>query len=225
MTGMFVIVALMAAASADTFAYAYPAQARGIPALKARLDAEAARLRAQFRRDAAADARTLQAADVPHLPWELSKRWEVVTSTSAFLSLSAMTRSFSGGAHGGVSFDALLWDRRERRAIVPLTIFTGRAAFNAALRQTFCAALDRAREERRGKPVGSGSGFNDCIDPTAQTIILGSSDRRRFDQIGVLMGPYAAGSYAEGPYEVTLRVTPAVMAAVKPAYRSAFAVR
>ncbi|MEO0056797.1 MAG: hypothetical protein RIT17_233, partial [Pseudomonadota bacterium] len=31
------------------------------------------------------------------------------------------------------------------------------------------------------------------------------------------------GSYAEGPYEVTLPVTQAVLAAVKPEYKAAFA--
>ena len=44
-----------------------------------------------------------------------------------------------------------------------------------------------------------------------------------FDRIGFLIGPYAAGPYAEGSYDVTLPVTPAVIAAVKPEFRTAFA--
>jgi hypothetical protein len=65
--------------------------------------------------------------------------------------------------------------------------------------------------------------FSECIDPTDSTIILGSSNRQGFDRIGVLVAPYEAGPYAEGTYEVTVPVTRAVMDAVKPVYRSAFA--
>jgi hypothetical protein len=54
-------------------------------------------------------------------------------------------------------------------------------------------------------------------------VLLGSSDKQRFNRIGLIAAPYVAGSYAEGPYEITLPVTPAVLAAVKPEYKAAFA--
>ena len=57
----------------------------------------------------------------------------------------------------------------------------------------------------------------------AQTLILGSRNHKTFDRIGFLIAPYEAGPYAEGSYEVTLPVTPAVLAAVKPEWRGAFA--
>ena len=53
---------------------------------------------------------------------------------------------------------------------------------------------------------------------------MGSSDRQHFNRIGILIGPYEAGPYAEGDYEVTLPATPEVLAAVKPPYRGVFAV-
>ena len=55
------------------------------------------------------------------------------------------------------------------------------------------------------------------------TLLLGSARGGRIDRIGLLADPYVAGSYAEGTYEVTLPVTPAIVRAVKPAYRTAFA--
>ena len=67
--------------------------------------------------------------------------------------------------------------------------------------------------------------FDDCIDPVKSTVILGSSNKRTFDRIGVLVGPYEAGPYAEGDYEVTLPVTQAVLAAVRPEYRAAFSLK
>jgi hypothetical protein len=54
-------------------------------------------------------------------------------------------------------------------------------------------------------------------------MILGSGDRQHFTRIGILIGPYEAGPYAEGDYEITLPVTPEVLAAVKPEYRADFA--
>ena len=94
------------------------------------------------------------------------------------------------------------------------------------MRTRFCAALDRQRADKRGQPLDpKRSGlFEDCLDPAGQVVILGSADHAHFTRIGFLMGPYAAGPYVEGDYEVTLPVTPAVLSAVRPQYRAAFAV-
>jgi hypothetical protein len=62
-----------------------------------------------------------------------------------------------------------------------------------------------------------------CIAAKSATLLLGSSNRRAFNRIGFLFAPYVAGSYVEGGYDVTLLVTPAVIAAVRPEFRSAFA--
>lgn len=65
--------------------------------------------------------------------------------------------------------------------------------------------------------------FDACIDPVDSTVILGSADKQHFTRIGVLVDPYEAGPYVEGNYEVTVPVTAAVLKAVKPEYRAAFA--
>jgi hypothetical protein len=98
-------------------------------------------------------------------------------------------------------------------------------ALAEAIRGPFCKALNRERTARRGEPVMADSDdpFDQCIDPTASTVILGSSNRQQFDRVGILIGPYEAGPYAEGAYEITLPVTKAVLMAVKPQYRSIFA--
>ncbi len=46
------------------------------------------------------------------------------------------------------------------------------------------------------------------------TLLLGSSNRQANNRIGLTANQYLAVSYAEGPYEITLPVTPAVIAAV-----------
>ena len=94
------------------------------------------------------------------------------------------------------------------------------------IRQPFCALLDKERGKRRGEPVVRDKGmFDDCIKPSEQTVILGSSNAQTLDKVGVLVGPYAAGSYAEGDYEFTLPVTTALIKAVKAEYRGEFSGR
>jgi hypothetical protein len=208
-----------------TFAYAYPAQAAAIPALAAALDADLAEQRSTI----AAEAREAKAesrdADFPFNPYDYGARWSVVTELPGWLSLSGLRESFAGGAHPNHWNDALLWDKQANQRLNALDLFTSKAAFSAAIQEPFCAALNRERAKRRGEPVqpGSGDPFDECIDPADSTIILGSSNKRTFDRIGILIDPYDAGPYVEGDYEVSLPVTAELLKAVRSGYRQHFA--
>lgn len=208
------------------FQYSYPSEAAAIPSLKAWLDEDLAKRRVALMADARAARADAQANDYPFRPYGLGHDWQVVTQLSGWLSLSATVYSDTGGAHPNHWFDALLWDKNAEARRDALDLFVSKAGFSDALRRPFCAALDKERAERRGAPVdpASGDGFDECIDPAEQTVILGSSNRLAFDRIGILVSPYAAGPYAEGSYEITLPVTARVMAALRPQYRSAFAI-
>jgi hypothetical protein len=150
--------------------------------------------------------------------------WQVVTDLPGWLSLSQRNSHFEGGAHPNSGFDSRVWDRKAGRALAPRDLFVSAKALDAAIRGPFCDALDRERAVRRGEPVNRASGddFDACIAPSEQTLILGSTDRKRFNRIGILVSPYAAGPYAEGSYDITVPVTPAVLQAVKPEFRAAF---
>ncbi|WP_225204864.1 DUF4163 domain-containing protein [Novosphingobium huizhouense] len=207
------------------FAYAYPAAAAAIPALKAQLDADLAKQQAELARETAAARADAKANDYPYHPYESSTEWKVVTDLPGWLSLSTLLGSYSGGAHSNYAYDAILWDKQAGRRVPAIELFTSKAALKAAITRPFCAALDRARRQKRGadwKPGGDISEFDSCIDPLEQVLILGSAGGKGFDRIGFLIAPYNAGPFAEGSYEVTLPVTPAVLVAVKPAYRAAF---
>lgn len=208
------------------FDYAWPAAASAIPPLAAELEADLARQRDELAREAAEDRKARGGEGFPYHQHSRSISWQVVTQIPGWLSLSSSGAGYSGGAHGITWFGSLLWDRTANRRREVADLFTSPAALSAAIRRPFCAALDRERAKRRGAPVDrtSGDPFDECIDPAKSTVILGSSDRRQFDRIGVLIGPYEAGPYAEGEYEVTVPVTAAVIAAVRPEYRSAFRV-
>lgn len=207
------------------FEYAYPAEAAAIPALKAQFDAEMDKARAAIE-DAARDGRqAAKESGFDYNPYSSSMTWSVVTDLPGWLSLSSQVYEFTGGAHGNSGTSGLLWDRAAGRSREPLALFVSKTAFDAALRDRFCALLNKERGKRRGEPVrpGSTESFDECLDPSSLTVLLGSSDRQHFNRIGIVADPYAAGPYAEGSYEVTLPVTPAVIQAVKPEYRAAFA--
>lgn len=207
-----------------SFVFAYPAEASAIPALKARFDEALRNARTSLESDAREAADEARRAGYPYRAHDFRQHWETVTQTPRFLSLSAETYTYTGGAHGMTVFDSLLWEKKARRAREPMALFISEAALNAAVQEAYCAELDRQREKKRGKPVNrSAGGFNECIEPIANSVvILGSRGGKGFDRIGFLIAPYNAGPYAEGSYEVTLPVTDSVLRAVKPAFRNAF---
>ncbi|HET9510155.1 MAG TPA: DUF4163 domain-containing protein [Sphingomonas sp.] len=209
------------------FAYSYPAEAAAIPALAASLDDDRAEVRAAVAKDAAAFRREMAEGDFPFRKYDSQVEWKRVANTPRFLSLSAETYDYTGGAHGSPGFRSLLWDRQAQGQLDVVDIFTSEAAIQSAIGAAFCDALDVQRAKRRGAPVvrGNGDSFNDCPKVSETTLILGSTNGRTFDRIGLLVGPYVAGAYAEGSYDLTLPVTPALLRAVKPQYRDAFATR
>jgi len=55
-----------------------------------------------------------------------------------------------------------------------------------------------------------------------QVLVPTSKDGKQIDGLTVVVGPYSAGPYAEGSYEVALPVDAAMRDAIKPDYREAF---
>ena len=62
-------------------------------------------------------------------------------------------------------------------------------------------------------------GFDECQKVADATVLAGSSNGKAFDRIGIWFGPYVAGPYAEGAYELNFPVDAKVRAAVKAAAR------
>lgn len=207
------------------FDYSYPAAAAAIPALKAWLDSDLEGQRSDIKQQAIEGRDAAKDSGFPFNPYGHSTGWDVVAALPGWLSLSAQRWEFTGGAHGNPWSEGLLWDKSTNSRRDAFGLFTSKAALSAAIRTPFCDALDKQRAERREVPVDRAGGdmFDACIDPVDSTVILGSADKQHFTRIGVLVDPYEAGPYVEGNYEVTVPVTAAVLKAVKPEYRAAFA--
>jgi hypothetical protein len=206
------------------FEYSYPAQAAAIPGLKALFDKRLEASRRELESGSKTDQAEATKSGYPYRKHSSGANWQVVADLPRWLSLSAEMYEYSGGAHGMTFFDTLLWDRENAMARMPSDLFISKAALSSVLREPFCDALDKERAKRRGEPVNrnSGDSFDECIDPAEHAVILGSSNGKTFDRIGVLVEPYAAGAYAEGTFDITLPVTERILGSVKPAYRSAF---
>lgn len=218
------------------FAYAYPAEAGNIPPLATLLDGRLERLREQLAGQSAAGRDAARGNGFPFNKYSSSVQWEVVADTPDFLSLSAELTSYTGGAHGDYGFDSLLWDKTKGRALQVGEVFTSIAALEDVVGTQLCALLDAERAKRRGEDaagylapaasdVPADDPFNACVPLSDTTLLLGSSNGRAFNRVGVQIGPYVAGPYAEGSWEFTLPVDAAVLATVKPEYRAAFASR
>ncbi|MCW5647169.1 MAG: DUF3298 and DUF4163 domain-containing protein [Sphingopyxis sp.] len=198
------------------FAYAYPRDAAAIPQLAEWLDNDRA-----TRRDAllAAARRDRAAADKAGFPYRRHshlQKWQTVTNTPRFLSLSAEIDTYKGGAHGMTNFATALWDRNRARQLQPLDLFASGDAFDAAIREPFCAGIKRAKaakgivaEEAPDSP------FARCPPASAQTVWLGSSDGRYLDRMTIAIAPYEIGPFAEGSYKINVPVTKAVADVVK----------
>lgn len=208
------------------FDYAYPAQAAAIAPLAAWLNADLVKQKRVLIKGAREGQAEAKDAGVEYRLYGNGTKWAVVTDLPGWLSLSAQRWEYSGGAHPNPWSESLVWDKAAGLRLNATDLFVSPTALSAAIRAPFCAVLDKQRAAKRGGPIDAAADdpFVSCIDPVESTVLLGSSDKAHFTRIGILVDPYAAGSYSEGEYEVTLPVTPALLRAVKPKYRSAFAV-
>ncbi|MCB2066111.1 MAG: DUF4163 domain-containing protein [Erythrobacter sp.] len=208
------------------FAFSYPQAAGEVEPLARWLDARLDRERNRLA--TVADQGRTEARDngFPFNTYASETAWEVVANLPDWLSLSAELSTYEGGAHPNYSFDTIVWDKARDRALEPIAFFTSPDALDRAMGSELCDALNAERAQRRGEPVEEGSDdpFDGCIKPDEGNLLLGSSNGQSFDRIGIQIAPYLAGPYAEGSYEFTFPVTPAILDVVREEYRPAFAV-
>lgn len=204
-----------------SFAYAWPQAVGAIPALASQLDERAAKVKAELVETTTAEQADLAADGIEFRPHSYQMDWKVVADTPRFLSLSGDFATYSGGAHGMYGLESLVWDREAGAGIDGAAMFSG---LDTALGRRLCDALNAERAKRRGAPVPADSDdmFDECPGTDEATVLVGSGNGRTFDRIGVWYGPYVAGAYAEGAYELDFPVDARILSAVKPEYRSAF---
>lgn len=205
------------------FAFGWSAEAAAVPELARRFEAELANERSDLIDLARTEKayRDKEGFDFNRLTF--SRSYETAGQSERLLSLRIDSYSYTGGAHGNGGTTALLWDRSNRDEIPFADLFSTKPSRDQLLVDRWCSTLDAAREEKRGEPVGNGGMFDEC--PPLDDIAIIPSDKDsngRFEQLLLVASPYVAGPYVEGEYEIALPVTSAVIAALKPKYRTSF---
>ena len=206
-----------------SFEFSYPKEVAAVSELAARLEQEAQRVKTEMIAEAKEVQADAKANGYSFNPHSYSAEWKVVADLPRFLSLSNDFANYSGGAHGMYGLEGLVWDKANKRALASEALFQSPGILGTTMDNAVCGALNKEREERRGEPVRADDDlFGDCPELDEATILVGSSNGKTFDRITVWFGPYVAGPYAEGAYELDFPMTKAMLDAVKPAYRSAF---
>ncbi len=205
-----------------TFEYSWPLSLREYPKLERLM----VRWRDEARRREASEARSgrreaaREAAGPPR--WEYQEHWGVLGGGAPLLSLVANITTYSGGAHGNLAYRGLIWDTGRQRE-VRLTDLFARGEWPRRFRARYCAALNREREERWNEPVPQDGFANRCPELGDYVVLPADLDENgRFEALQVLLPPYAAGSYSEGPYEISVTFEPADLPLVAERVRPAF---
>ena len=206
------------------FKYSWPAAAASQPSLVSYLTQEREKTLAELKAQTTTAKNEAKKNGFPYRVYAESMEWKRVADIPGFLSLSGEWYNYTGGAHGMSGVNSLIWDKTAQKPLDGIKLFTDKSAFDEAAQSAFCNKLDKERSKRRGVTVvrNQDDGFTECINPSEQTVLLGSSNGKTFDRLTIYAGPYAAGPYVEGAYEINLPVTAAILAAVKPSYKESF---
>jgi hypothetical protein len=199
------------------FSAIWPAEAASIAGLDRMLRRDAATNRRWIAREARRYRAEYDRSESEPFRLSYESGWTMDALTPALASVSSAHTYYAGGAHGGLRYEAILFDRARGRPIVLADLFADRDAGMTAVQTAFCAALTEAVRERRD---GDLTGF-DCPEASAVPVSLAGQDGR-ITGLKALIAPYVIGSWAEGPYEVEFAFPANLRPALKPAYRDSF---
>lgn len=205
------------------FHFGWPAEAAAVPQLVVRFQQEMAKAKASLIKGAEEDKSFREKEKFDFHGHMSSTQYETAGQSDRLLSLRAEAGSYTGGAHGNSGTVALLWDRQGGKEIKNTDLFAEAGNRDRLLTQRWCDALNKAREEKRGEPVGGEGFFDECPKLDEIAIIPTDKDGNgKFERLVLVASPYVAGSYAEGSYEIELRVTQDLLAALRSEYRPSF---
>lgn len=206
--------------------YGWSSEAAAVPQLVARFKAAMDKDRAELLATAKTDKAERDRQGFPFNAYSSSTDYKTAGAAGRLLSLSADVAAYTGGAHGNYGTSGLLWDRWAAKEIKFVDLFAASANMDRLLTQPWCDALNKAREEKRGEPVGGGGMFDECPKLAEISIVPTDKDGdRKFERLMLVADPYVAGPYVEGDYEIELPVTSDLIAAIRSDFRENFEVQ
>ena len=201
------------------FRYSFPTLVGSDAKLLAAIHADRSARYRETLKAAREDAAMRRPKGYPFHRHEFWRDWTIPGQTDRLMSLRSQTETFTGGAHGMHVTGLKLWDKK-REAAIPFAALFVSSDYWPLLQPRFCKALGQERLRRVQMQL------EDCPQPSELVLIPSDTDANWvYDMIQIAADPYVAGSYAEGRYEIHLPVTEALIAALKPEYRSSFEVQ
>lgn len=185
-----------------------PAELKAHPDLHARLYAEEVRKLKQFAEGAQGELTEAGAAtDRPK--YENTVTLTAAAETAKLFSLKRTSFDYSGGAHPNTLTSGILWDKALKRQIGLADLFR-KGADLTALDQALCSALNTAKRAR--VPDGASITFDSkpfaCPRVASTPFVLSPGDATgKAAGLTFLIGPYQAGPYVEGGYELAIPAT------------------
>lgn len=219
-------VKIVRSSGALEFSYSWPGEAAAIPALDRRFRKDLTKDYREALATALDDQKAYKEYGRTGVRDFTSMDWTTLGVTPRLLSLESQFSNFTGGAHPNTSYGSLLWDRKLNRETSTQALLTRPPNFAAITRAAYCKALNAERAKRRQGMEVDLPDFNSC--PQYSELAIAPADRNRdgrFDHIQFVASPYLAGPYVEGEYAIAVPVTPKLVAAMKPQYRSSFEVQ
>ena len=205
------------------FHFGWSAEAAAVPQLVSRFQAEMKKAKDELIAGAKEDKAFRDKEGYDFNGYQSSTDYKTSGQSERLLSLTSDVGAYTGGAHGNYGTGGLLWDRQAAKELKVADLFAEPANRERLLTQRWCDALNKAREEKRGEPVGGGGMFDDC--PKLDDIALVPTDKDGnggFERLILTASPYVAGSYAEGSYEIELPVTADLLSALKSEFKGSF---
>ena len=176
--------------------------------LHARLFAEEVRKLRQFAEGAQSDL-TEAGAETDRPKYQNTVTVAAAAETGKLFSLKRTAFDYSGGAHPNTLSSGILWDKALKRQIGLADLFR-KGADLTALDQALCSALNTAKRAR--VPDGPSLTFDSkpfaCPRAATTAFVLtpGTVDGKAAG-LTFLIGPYQAGPYVEGGYEIAVPAT------------------
>ena len=205
------------------FHYGWSAEAAAVPQLVARFRKDLDKVKAELIVGAEEDKAFRAKEGFDFNQYSSTTDYNTAGQSARLLSLAAEAAAYTGGAHGNSGTSGLLWDRQAAKEIKIADLFAEPANMDRLLTQRWCDALNKAREEKRGEPVGGEGMFDECPKLSEIAILPTDKDKNgRFERLILTASPYVAGPYVEGSYEIDLAVTPDLIAALKADYQPSF---
>ncbi len=196
------------------------------PDLHVRLYADSVKDLKAFVEGAQAD-RTEAGGDQGMPAYESLITFDTPVETGKLFSLARSDYEFTGGAHGNTAYTGVLWDKAMKRPVTASGLLKPGVALSA-LDNALCAALNVEKRKRDPQAVTltlnpKAAGDWSCPHAADTPIVLApGTEPGKAGGLVFLIGPYQAGPYAEGSYQVPVPQA-AIRSLLAPAYADEFA--